>query len=90
MSIVKLKLAIALCALAPLVVWAGDSIDQSWSVNSDVRVSVENVAGEIEIRGWDQDEVQLTGTLGDSVDELEIDESPWRPGIGQDGAVGCH
>jgi len=75
MSIAKLKLAMALCALAPLAVWAGDSIDQSWSVDSDVRVSVENVAGEIEIKGWDRDEVQLTGRLGDSVDELEIDES---------------
>jgi len=75
MSFAKLKLAITLCALAPLAVWAGDSIDQSWSVNSDTRVSVENVAGEIEIKGWDRDEVQLTGKLGDSVDELEIDES---------------
>jgi len=75
MSIAKLKLAMALCALAPLAVWAGDSIDQSWSVDSDIRVSVENVAGEIEIKGWDRDEVQLTGKLGDSVDELEIDES---------------
>ncbi len=75
MSIAKLKLAITLCVLAPLAVWAGDSIDQSWSVDSDVKVSVENIAGEIEIRGWDRDEVQLTGKLGDSVDELEIDES---------------
>lgn len=75
MSTSKLKLVIALCALAPLAAWAGDSVDQSWSVDSDVRVSIENVAGEIEVKGWDRDEVQLTGRLGDSVDELEIDES---------------
>lgn len=75
MSTAKLKLIIALCALSPLAVWAGGSIDQSWSVDSDVRISVENVAGEIEIKGWGRDEVKLTGKLGESVDELEIDES---------------
>jgi DUF4097 and DUF4098 domain-containing protein YvlB len=75
MSTLKLKLLFALCALAPLTAWAGDSIDQNWPVDSDVRISVENVAGEIEIEGWNRNEVQLTGELGDSVDELEIDES---------------
>jgi len=75
MNTSKLKLLVALCAWVPLTVWAGDSIDQSWPVDPDVRISVENVAGEIEIKGWDRNEVQLTGRLGDSVDELEVDES---------------
>lgn len=75
MSIVKPGLLVALCALAPLAAWSGESIDQSWSVDASVRISIENVAGEIEIQGWDRNEVQLTGRLGDSVDELEIDES---------------
>jgi len=75
MNTSKLKFLIALCTLAPLTAWAGDSIDQSWSVDADVRISVENIVGEIEIEGWGRNEVQLTGELGDSVDELEIDES---------------
>ena len=75
MNTSKLKLLIALCALAPMGVWAGDSINQSWQEDANVRISVENVAGEIEIEGWDQNKVQLTGKLGDSVDELEIDDS---------------
>lgn len=75
MSSTKLKLVIALCALAPLAVCAADSIEESWSVNADVRISVENVAGEIEVKGWDRNEVQLTGRLGDSVDELKVNAS---------------
>ena len=71
----KLIFFIALSALAPLTAWAGDSIDESWSVGADVRIAVENIVGEIEIEGWGRNEVQLTGELGDSVDELEIDES---------------
>jgi len=75
MSTGRLKLVLILCALAPWAVWAGELIDKSWTVDPHARISVENAAGEIEIQGWNRDEVQLTGRLGDSVDELEIDES---------------
>lgn len=78
MNTSKLKLFFTLCVLTPLAVWAGDSIDQSWMVDSDVRISVENVAGEIHVNGWDRNEVRLTGELGDSVDELEVNASSSR------------
>jgi len=71
----KLNLIIALCTLAPLAGWAGEPLDQRWVVDARVRVSVENVVGKIEIQGWNKNEVHLTGMLGDSVDELEIDET---------------
>ena len=71
----KLIQIIALCALTPSAVWAGESLDQKWTVDTGVRLSVENVAGQIEIQGWDRDEVHLTGRLGDSVEELKIDET---------------
>ncbi len=38
-------------------------------------VSIENIAGKIEIQGWDRNEAHLTGELGNSVDELEISAS---------------
>jgi DUF4097 and DUF4098 domain-containing protein YvlB len=69
----KLSLIITLFALVPLSGWAGEPLDQRWTVDARVRVSVENVAGKIEIQGWDRNEVHLTGKLGDSADELEID-----------------
>ena len=67
--------AFALCAMIPMAAQAKESIDERWNVDANVKISVENVAGEIEIEGWDRNEVHLTGTLGDSVEELEVDES---------------
>ncbi len=71
----KMKLLFLLSSLLPLTLWAGEPLDRSWLVDSAVRVSVENAAGEIEIMGWDRDEVSLTGKLGDSVSELEVGET---------------
>jgi len=72
MNLRKLKLVISLLALAPLSAFSGQSVDQRWDINADAAISVENVAGEIIVEGWDRNEVHLTGELGDSVDELEI------------------
>lgn len=66
---------IVLCAALPMVTLADESIDERWDVNADAKISVENIAGEIEIEGWDRNEVHLTGSLGDSVKELDIDQS---------------
>ena len=71
----NLKLLIALLALAPLSTLAGDSVDQRWDIDAKATISIENVAGEIVIQGWDKNEAHLTGKLGDSVDELEIKAS---------------
>jgi len=72
MNLGKLKLVITLLALAPLSAFSGQSVDQRWDIDADAAISVENVAGEIIIEGWDRNEAHLTGELGDSVDELEI------------------
>ena len=68
--------ALLLLACAPL--FAGESVDESWDVDSDAMISVDNVAGEIEIVGWGQSRVHLTGELGDSVDELEVSATASR------------
>ncbi|MDD3764867.1 MAG: DUF4097 family beta strand repeat-containing protein [Nevskiales bacterium] len=52
--------------------WAGSPINESRPLRADGRVSVDNLAGEIEVRGWDQDRVVITGELGEDVEELEI------------------
>lgn len=52
--------------------FAGQSVDKNWDIDANATISIENVAGNIEIRGWDRNQAQLTGELGDSVDELEI------------------
>jgi DUF4097 and DUF4098 domain-containing protein YvlB len=56
-------------------VLASESVDETWPVDADAVISIENVAGEIVIEGWDKNEVHLTGELGDDVEELEISAS---------------
>ena len=75
MNIGRLKLIAGLLALAPLVAFAGQSVDERWDMDARASISIENIAGEIVIRGWDKNEAHLTGELGDSVDELEVEAS---------------
>lgn len=72
MNLRNFKLVITLLALAPLSAFSGQSVDERWDLDADASVSLENIAGEIVIKGWDKKEARLTGELGDSVDELEI------------------
>jgi len=71
----NLKFVVALLALAPLSAFAGDSVNERWDLDAKATISIENIAGEIIIQGWDKNEAYLTGELGDSVDELEISAS---------------
>ena len=71
----NLKLVIALLALAPLSAFAGQIVDERWDIDANATISIENIAGEIVVRGWDRNEAHLTGELGKSVEELEIDAS---------------
>lgn len=68
-----------LCCLAILVsagsARAGSSIDESRAMSPDGLVQVENLAGSIEITGWDRAEAHVSGELGDDVEKLEITES---------------
>ncbi len=60
-------------SLLPVSVLA-DELDETRSVAADATVSVNNVAGEINITTWDKNEIHLTGTLGNN-QELEITEN---------------
>ena len=75
MSTGNLKLLIALLALAPLAAFAGQTVDERWDIEAKASVSIENIAGEIVVQGWNKKEARLTGELGNSVEELEIDAS---------------
>lgn len=64
-----------LMSLACATAFAGQSVDETWDVNADAMISVENIAGKIIIVGWNKSQVHLTGELGNSVDELEVSAS---------------
>lgn len=71
----KLKWVGVLLIMAPLTALAGQSVDERWNLDAEASVTIENIAGEIVIQGWDRNEAHLTGELGDSVKELKIDAS---------------
>jgi DUF4097 and DUF4098 domain-containing protein YvlB len=72
MKVGYLKITAALLMLANVPALAGQSVEESWDINADASISIENIAGTIEIEGWDEKKARLTGELGNSVDELEI------------------
>ncbi|MCP4293394.1 MAG: DUF4097 domain-containing protein [bacterium] len=53
-------------------VLAEEKVNKSASVSSDGLVFVENIAGSITIVGWDKNEVEVKGTLGDDVEGLKF------------------
>lgn len=52
-----------------------EKVDQRLDAASDGVVSVSNIAGTVEVTGWSRNEVEVTGTLGDDVEELIFERS---------------
>ncbi len=64
----KLGLILPLAMLAAPAL--AEDVSETMDAHPNGHVSVSNVAGSIEVRGWSRDSVEVTGTLGDDVDEL--------------------
>ena len=45
-------------------------IDETMDADADGTVSVSNVAGSVDVQGWSRNQVEVTGELGDDVEEL--------------------
>lgn len=65
----------SLLMTAPLYVAAGEEVDERRSVSAQGVVEIHNTRGEVEITGWDKDEVHVSGELDDLAEELifEVD-----------------
>lgn len=72
MKVGNLKISAIIMMLVSASVFAGQSVDRNWDIDANATISIENVAGSVEVSGWDRAEAHLTGELGDSVDDLEI------------------
>jgi DUF4097 and DUF4098 domain-containing protein YvlB len=49
---------------------ADEQVNKTIDAASDGRVKIYNTSGSIEVSGWDRNKIEVTGTLGDSVEEL--------------------
>ena len=70
----KKLIVFALLSLLTVTVSMADRpVDETRSASSDGTVTIELIAGTVEFVGWNRAEVHITGTVGDDVEELEID-----------------
>ncbi|CAN5217336.1 DUF4097 family beta strand repeat-containing protein [soil metagenome] len=63
--------------LLALTVWAlpayaGDKIEERADADPRGEVEVSNISGSVEISGWDRNQVEVKGRLGDSAERLEF------------------
>ncbi len=59
----------------PLSVFAQEAIDESRSVSSNERISIEVLSGEVTIRGSDDNLFRVRGTLAESADGYTLDSN---------------
>jgi DUF4097 and DUF4098 domain-containing protein YvlB len=67
---------VLLLAAAPLL--AGQAIDQTHPASNVEIVVIENLSGSVNVTGWSRDEVEITGTLGDGTERLDVREDSGR------------
>lgn len=75
-STMKREILIVLAAgIASMPAVADEKVDQTIDASSDGFVEIFNTAGSIEVMGWSKNSIEITGTLGDSVEELIVERS---------------
>ncbi len=71
----RIQVSIAMLMLLASTAWAGQQVDETRDADADARIDVETISGSIRVTGWDRNQVQVTGTIGDDVEALEISGS---------------
>jgi Putative adhesin len=56
----------------PWLAHAATSVDEHRAADPQGAVEIDNVAGLIEVQGWDKSEVAVTGTIGKDVERVEV------------------
>jgi DUF4097 and DUF4098 domain-containing protein YvlB len=71
------RVALLMAATLPLAAMAGQ-VERKVAADADGEVVISNVAGTIDVRGWDRNEVQVTGSLGSGVERVDVESSNGR------------
>lgn len=66
------------CVLPAIAVAEGDTVERRVAAEANGEVVISNVSGTIDVRGWDRNEVQVTGELGGSVERVDVESSKGR------------
>jgi hypothetical protein len=62
----------ALALIFSSVAFAATSVDEHRPANPQGSVEIDNVAGLIEVQGWDKSEVAVTGSIGKDVERVDV------------------
>ena len=73
----RLRIVAALTLLLPLAVQAATPVNEQHPLAAGGRVEVSNIAGKVSVRGWDRNEVALTGSMAEGL-RLQQDKSSNR------------
>jgi len=63
----------AVVMLAAVPAWAQREVNETRPLSPTGTVTVSNIEGSVEVIGWSNAQVEITGTLGADVEELKID-----------------
>jgi DUF4097 and DUF4098 domain-containing protein YvlB len=66
------------CALPLAALAGGDTIERKVAAEPSGEVVISNVSGTIDVRGWDRNEVRVTGRLGHGVQRVDVESSGGR------------
>ena len=74
---VSTRFIVALALLLPLAAQAATRVDERHPLAAGGRVEISNIAGKVTVRGWDRNEVALSGSMADGL-RLQQDKSANR------------
>jgi len=77
-SIKKHAALLVLCALPLAAAASEESVERKVAADANGEVMISNVSGTIDVRGWDRNEVQVTGHLGRDVERVDVESSGGR------------
>jgi len=66
----KTTVTLALLGMFGAAAALADDIDESMDAAADGTVNISNIAGSVEVAGWSRNQVEITGELGDDVEDL--------------------
>ncbi len=75
----RFRTGLTIVCLLPLAAMASDvAVERKVAADANGEVVISNVSGSVDVRGWDRNEVQVTGRLGADVERLDVETSGGR------------
>ncbi len=75
----RFRIGLSIVCLLPLAAMARETtLDRKVAADANGEVVISNVTGSVDVRGWDRNEIQVTGRLGEDVERLDVESTGGR------------